>query len=123
MPRTYPQNIEKARQRAAENMAEASRRHPRDTPQWEAEVALLELRDMAARGLPEGVYPGGYHDQNFIGDLWSHLGSVESIRAVLADARFAQIQADLLREDGFDVRAELLAGLAEFEADRMLGGD
>ena len=87
--RLYPHDSESARSADAGRRDRAAARYPRHTPEYQAEVAVLELREIARYGLPD-CYPDGFgHDWQ--ADFYANFDTAEAVRLVLADRRLPAV--------------------------------
>jgi hypothetical protein len=109
-------DIALARREAAARRAVAASRHPVHSPAWHAEYALLKLQDVVNLGLMNCYASFEESLSDFYPDLpWTQDGAAESLRLILADPRFPEIQRALLALHNFDLGAELNIALRNHE--------
>lgn len=109
-----PHDIEQARREHDQHTAQATAKHPRNSPAWYAEMAILGLGDTARLGLMDCYASFGDHDH--LCDFWAGLdwdrpGRDQAVRLILSDPRFLDICEAILNGHGFDLRAELQPAL------------
>jgi hypothetical protein len=116
MPKFRKHDIELARRESEARRAAATALHPVHSPAWHAEYAVLKLLDVVRLGLMDCYASFESSLSDFYPDLpWTPEGSAESLRLILADPRFQEIQVALLALHGFDLGAELEAALRHHE--------
>jgi hypothetical protein len=117
MPKFRKHDIELARREAEACRAAATAQHPVHSPAWHAEYAILKLQDVVSHGLMDCYASFGESLSDFYPDLpWTQDEAVESLRLILADPRFPEIQRELLALHNFDLGAELDAALRHHES-------
>ncbi len=111
-------NVELARHESEARRAAATVLHPIHSPAWHAEYALRKLLDVVRLGLMDCYASFAESLSDFYPDLpWRQEGAAESLRLILADPRFPEIQVAILALHGFDLGAELEAALRQHEND------
>src|SRR5262249_10531942 len=109
-------DIELARREAEDRRAAATALHPVHSPAWHAEYAVLKLQDVVQLGLMDCYASFEQSLSDFYPDLpWAQEAAGESLRLILADPRFQEIQVALLALHCFDLGAELEAALRHHE--------
>jgi hypothetical protein len=117
MPKFRKHDIELARREAEACRVAATARHPVHSPAWHAEYVVLRLNQVVTLGLMDCYASFEASLSDFYADLpWAQAGAVESLRLILADPRFPEIQRALLALHNFDLGAELDGALRHHES-------